>query len=41
MIGYLWEAENGFISQLVLQEFYITITRKIWNPMEPFEARFA
>ncbi len=35
----LWEAETGVISTQVLQEFYVTITRKIKNPLKPDEAR--
>lgn len=35
----LWEAETGAISTQVLQEFYVTITRKIKNPLKPAEAR--
>ena len=35
----LWEAETGVISTQVLQEFYITATRKIRNPLKPGEAR--
>jgi predicted nucleic acid-binding protein len=35
----LWEAETGVISTQVLQEFYVTVTRKIKNPLTPAEAR--
>jgi predicted nucleic acid-binding protein len=35
----LWEAETGVISTQVLQEFYVTVTRKIKNPLKPYEAR--
>ena len=35
----LWEAETGVISTQVLQEFYVTVTRKIKNPLKPDEAR--
>ena len=39
IIESLWEAETGVISTKVLQEFYVTITRKIKNPLKPTEAR--
>jgi predicted nucleic acid-binding protein len=35
----LWEAETGVISTQVLQEFYVTVTRKIKSPLKPVEAR--
>lgn len=35
----LWEAETGALSTQVLQEFYVTVTRKIRNPLKPDEAR--
>ena len=39
VIESLWEAETGVISTQVLQEFYVTVTRKIKNPLTPTEAR--
>jgi predicted nucleic acid-binding protein len=39
IIESLWEAETGVISTQVFQEFYVTITRKIKNPLKPTEAR--
>jgi predicted nucleic acid-binding protein len=39
VIESLWEAETGVISTQVLQEFYVTVTRKIRNPLKPVEAR--
>ena len=39
IIESLWQAETGVISVQVLQEFYITVTRKIKNPLRPAEAR--
>jgi predicted nucleic acid-binding protein len=39
IIESLWEAETGVISTQVLQEFYVTVTRKIKNPLKPNEAR--
>ena len=35
----LWEQQTGVISNQVLQEFYINVTRKIPNPLTKFEAR--
>ena len=34
-----WENENGCLSLQVLQEFYVTVTRKIANPLAPATAR--
>lgn len=31
----LWEGQNGRLSIQVLQEFYVTVTRKVANPMTP------
>ena len=39
VIETLWEEETGVISTQVLQEFYVTLTRKIKNPLKPDEAR--
>jgi len=39
VIESLWEAETGITSTQVLQEFYVTVTRKIKNPLTPAEAR--
>ncbi len=39
IIENLWQAETGVISVQVLQEFYVTLTRKIKNPLKPAEAR--
>ena len=35
----LWENRNGLISTQVLQEFYVTLTRKIHSPIEKSLAR--
>jgi predicted nucleic acid-binding protein len=35
----LWEEETGVISTQVLQEFYVTVTRKIKSPLKPAAAR--
>jgi len=35
----LWEQEIGVISTQVLQEFYVTVTRKIPKPLSPVTAR--
>ncbi len=39
IIENLWQAETGVISVQVLQEFYVTVTRKIKNPLKPGAAR--
>jgi predicted nucleic acid-binding protein len=39
IIESLWEAETGVISTQVLQEFYVTVTRKIKSPLKPTETR--
>jgi predicted nucleic acid-binding protein len=39
VIESLWEAETGVISTQVLQEFYVTVTRKIKDTLTPAEAR--
>ena len=33
------QAETGVISVQVIQEFYVTVTRKIKTPLKPAEAR--
>jgi predicted nucleic acid-binding protein len=35
----LWDAGEGVISTQVLEEFYVTVTAKIPNPLKPVEAR--
>lgn len=35
----MWEKRLGVLSTQVLQEFYVTITKKIGNPISLFEAR--
>jgi len=39
LIESLWETETGITSTQVLQEFYVTVTRKIKNPLTPAKAR--
>jgi predicted nucleic acid-binding protein len=39
IIESLWEKQTGVISTQVLQEFYVTVTRKIKSPLKPTEAR--
>ena len=39
VIESLWEAQTGVISTQVIQEFYVTVTRKIKNPLRLAEAR--
>jgi predicted nucleic acid-binding protein len=34
-----WENENGCLSIQVLQEFFVTVTRKIATPLDPQTAR--
>jgi predicted nucleic acid-binding protein len=34
-----WKNENGCLSIQVLQEFFVTVTRKIATPLEPATAR--
>lgn len=38
-IGQLWERRRGRLSTQVLQEFYVTVTRKLDPGMAPQEAR--
>jgi predicted nucleic acid-binding protein len=35
----LWDDRNGILSTQVLQEFYVTVTRKLLKPVTPLEAR--
>lgn len=35
----MWNAEGGVLSTQVLQEFYITVTKKITSPLPPESAR--
>lgn len=39
VIESLWEAETGALSMQVMQEFYITVTRKIKRPIKCADAR--
>jgi len=39
LVEQCWEDENGCLSIQVLQEFYVTITRKILKPLEYQAAR--
>jgi len=39
MIGKLWEERRGIISTQVLQEFYVTLTRKVKRPLRKSAAR--
>jgi predicted nucleic acid-binding protein len=39
LVEQCWEDENGCLSIQVLQEFYVTVTRKIATPLEPQTAR--
>jgi predicted nucleic acid-binding protein len=39
IVAELWESRNGIISTQVLQEFYVTLTRKIQSPVKRAPAR--
>jgi len=38
-LGFLWEARRGRLSLQVLQEYYVTVTRKLKPGLAPAEAR--
>ena len=39
IVGQLWETRNGVLSTQVLQEFYVTLTRKVSSTLSKLEAR--
>ena len=39
IVSQLWESRNGVLSTQVLQEFYITLTRKVSSTLSKLEAR--
>ena len=39
IIYQLWETKNGVLSTQVLQEFYVTLTRKMSRPLNKVETR--
>jgi len=39
LIERLWESGEGVLSTQVLEEFYVTVTAKIPNPLKPRDAR--
>ena len=39
LVAEIWKSRTGLISTQVLQEFYVTVTRKISRPLEPPVAR--
>jgi predicted nucleic acid-binding protein len=39
LIEQLWVRDDGILSTQVLQEFYVTVTTKIPNPILPLDAR--
>lgn len=39
ILGELWATRRGALSTQVLQEFYVNVTRKIANPLDPAVAR--
>ncbi len=38
-LGFLWETRRGRLSRQVLQEYYVTLTRKLKPGLSPEEAR--
>lgn len=38
LISHLWETRQGCLSIQILQEFYVTVTRKVAQPVKPEEA---
>ncbi|MEA5446848.1 PIN domain-containing protein [Gammaproteobacteria bacterium AB-CW1] len=39
LMSRLWDSDTGILSTQVLQEFYVTVTRKIPSPVSPASAR--
>ena len=39
IVSQLWESRNGVLSTQVLQEFYVTLTRKVSSTLSKLEAR--
>jgi len=39
IVSQLWESRNGVLSTQVLQEFYVTLTRKVSSTLGKLEAR--
>ena len=39
IVSELWESRNGVLSTQVLQEFYVTLTRKVSSTLSKLEAR--
>ncbi|HZU11941.1 MAG TPA: PIN domain-containing protein [Chloroflexota bacterium] len=39
LLAHLWEKRQGTLSTQVLQEFYVTVTRKVPAPLDPPVAR--
>ena len=39
IVSKLWESRNGVLSTQVLQEFYVTLTRKVSSTLSKLEAR--
>jgi len=39
IVSQLWESGNGVLSTQVLQEFYVTLTRKVSSTLSKLEAR--
>lgn len=38
LVSRLWETRQGCLSVQILQEFYVTVTRKVAQPLKPEEA---
>ncbi len=39
LVARLWRSREGTLSTQVLQEFYVTVTRKLLTPLDPTTAR--
>ena len=39
IVSQVWESRNGVLSTQVLQEFYVTLTRKVSSTLSKLEAR--
>lgn len=39
LVAGLWRSREGMLSTQLLQEFYVTVTRKLLTPLEPVVAR--
>lgn len=39
ILGTIWQDRSGMLSTQVLQEFYVTVTKKLPRPLEPAQTR--